>query len=102
MTINYPQIPFKKIKNYLLNLFELYVKIDQFSLKLRNIRIFLDFNRFLIISWIMNKKEYKKYKESIWYKIERFFDRHNHLMEFIRTVLAFIVLSLQIFIITRL
>ena len=50
MTINYPQIPFKKIKNYLLNLFELYVKIDEFSLKLRNIRIFIDFNRFLIIS----------------------------------------------------
>ena len=50
MTINYPQVPFKKIKNYFLNLFELYVKIDIFSLKLRNIRIFLDFNRFLIIS----------------------------------------------------
>ncbi|GIS42902.1 MAG: hypothetical protein Ct9H90mP15_09420 [Candidatus Neomarinimicrobiota bacterium] len=30
------------------------------------------------------------YKESIWYRIERFFDRHNHLMEFIRTVLAFL------------
>ena len=32
------------------------------------------------------------YKESVWYKIERFFDRHNHLMEFIRTVLALLVL----------
>ena len=47
----------------------------------------------------MNKKEYKKYKESAWYRIERFFDRHNHLMGSGRTVLAFIVLSLQIFII---
>ena len=51
---------------------------------------------------IMSKKEYKKYQESVWYKIERFFDRHNHLMEFIRTLLAFVVLSLQLYIITRL
>ena len=36
---------------------------------------------------IMSKTEYKKYQQSIWYKIERFFDRHNHLMEFIRTIL---------------
>jgi hypothetical protein len=50
----------------------------------------------------MSKKEYKKYQESVWYKIERFFDRHNHLMEFIRTLLAFIVLSLQLYIIGRL
>ncbi len=42
------------------------------------------------------------YKKSIWYKIERFFDRHNHLMEFIRTLLALIVLALQIYIILRL
>ncbi|GEM_PF-2325968 len=42
------------------------------------------------------------YKESVWYKIERFFDRHNHLMEFIRTVLALLVLSLQLYIISRL
>ena len=41
-------------------------------------------------------------RESLWYKIERFFDRHNHLMEFIRTLLALIVLFLQLFIITRL
>jgi len=50
MTINYPQIPFKKIKNYLLNLFELYEIYITYSLLLPNIRIFLDFNRFLIIS----------------------------------------------------
>jgi len=50
----------------------------------------------------MSKKEHKKYQQSIWYKIERFFDRHNHLMEFIRTLLAFVVLSLQLYIITRL
>ncbi|MEC7779088.1 MAG: hypothetical protein VX678_01225 [Candidatus Neomarinimicrobiota bacterium] len=42
------------------------------------------------------------YKESTWYKIERFFDRHNHLMEFIRTLLALLVLSLQLYIIWRL
>ena len=42
------------------------------------------------------------YKESVWYKIECFFDRHNHLMEFIRTVLALLVLSLQLYIISRL
>ena len=42
------------------------------------------------------------YKESTWYKIERFFDRHNHLMEFIRTILAQLVLSLQLYIISRL
>ena len=42
------------------------------------------------------------YEESIWYRIERFFDRHNHLMEFIRTVLALLVLSLQLYIISRL
>jgi len=51
---------------------------------------------------IMSKTEYKKYQQSIWYKIERFFDRHNHLMEFIRTILALIVLCLQFYIITRL
>ena len=42
------------------------------------------------------------YKQSTWYKIERFFDRHNHLMEFIRTILALLVLSLQLYIIWRL
>ena len=50
----------------------------------------------------MRKKEYRKYQNSIWYRIERFFDRHNHLMDFIRTLLAFVVLSLQLYIITRL
>ena len=42
------------------------------------------------------------YKDSIWYRIERFFDRHNHLMEFIRTLLALMVLCLQFYILTRL
>ena len=50
----------------------------------------------------MSKKEYKKYQSSIWYKIERFFDRHNHLMEFIRTLIALLVLFLQFYILTRL
>jgi hypothetical protein len=42
------------------------------------------------------------YKKSIWYRIERFFDRHNHLMEFIRTILALLVLTLQLYIISKL
>ena len=42
------------------------------------------------------------YYNSVWYRIERYFDRHNHLMEFIRTLLAVIVLILQLFIITKL
>jgi len=53
----------------------------------------------------MSKNGTKKrvgYYNSVWYKIERYFDRHNHLMEFIRTLLAVIVLILQLFIITRL
>jgi hypothetical protein len=53
----------------------------------------------------MSKNGTKKkvgYYNSVWYKIERYFDRHNHLMEFIRTILALIVLILQLFIITRL
>ena len=36
------------------------------------------------------------------YKVERFLDRHNHLMEFIRTLLALIVLTLQFYILSRL
>ena len=35
-------------------------------------------------------------------RIERFLDRHNHLMEFIRTLLALVVLGLQLYILTRL
>ena len=50
---------------------------------------------------IMSKKEYKKYQQSIWYKIERFFDRHNHLMEFIRTILALVTITLQLVILSR-
>jgi hypothetical protein len=42
------------------------------------------------------------YKNSMWFKIERFFDRHNHLMEFIRTLIALLVLFLQFYILTRL
>ena len=36
------------------------------------------------------------------YKIERFLDRHNHLMEFITTLLALIVLTLQFYILSGL
>jgi len=42
------------------------------------------------------------YYNSVWFKIERFFDRHNHLMEFIRTILALMVLCMQFYILTRL
>jgi len=41
-------------------------------------------------------------KKPLSVRVERFFDRHNHLMEFIRTVLALLVLSLQLYIISRL
>ena len=59
-----------------------------------------------IMIWDYIKKgssimEQKKYKDSIWYRIERFFDRHNHLMEFIRTIIALMVLFLQFYILTR-
>jgi len=36
------------------------------------------------------------------YKVERFLDRYNHLMEFIRTLTAVTVVVLQIIIITKL
>ena len=49
---------------------------------------------------ILDKKT--GYYNSVWYRIERFFDRHNHLMEFIRTILALAVLCMQFYIITRL
>jgi len=42
------------------------------------------------------------YENSIWYKIERFFDRHNHLMEFIRTIIGILVLCMQFYILIRL
>lgn len=48
-----------------------------------------------------NIMKQKEYKNSIWYRIERFFDRHNHLMEFIRTIIALMVLFLQFYILTR-
>ena len=35
------------------------------------------------------------------YKVERFFDRYNHLMEFIRTVTAVTVVVLQIIILIK-
>ena len=36
------------------------------------------------------------------YKVERFFDRYNHLMEFIRTATGLTVLVLQIVILVKL
>jgi len=39
---------------------------------------------------------------SLRYRTERFFDRYNHLMEFIRTILAIITVTLQLVILSRL
>ncbi len=36
------------------------------------------------------------------YKVERFFDKYNHLMEFIRTATGLTVLALQIVILIKL
>lgn len=36
------------------------------------------------------------------YKVERFFDRYNHLMEFVRTLTAITVVALQIIILVKL
>ena len=36
------------------------------------------------------------------YKVERFFDRYNHFMEFIRTLTAVTVVALQIIILIKL
>ena len=47
------------------------------------------------------KKKYKKrYKQRN--KIERFLDRYNHIMEFIRTLLAITTIALQLYIISKL
>jgi len=35
-------------------------------------------------------------------KLERWLDKHNHFMEFLRTILAFCVLCLQIYILLKL
>ena len=42
----------------------------------------------------------KKYKKRI--KTERFFDRYNHIMEFVRTLLAITTVLLQLYIISKL
>ena len=49
----------------------------------------------------IKKEDSMDYKDSIWYRIERFFDRHNHLMEFIRTLFALITITLQLIILSR-
>ena len=48
-----------------------------------------------------NKYKNKAFQPDIWWKIERFFDRHNHLMEFIRTIFALITITLQLVILSR-
>ena len=54
----------------------------------------------------MAKKYYNKnYKKKTYRKrnkIERFLDRYNHIMEFIRTILALTTIGLQLYIISKL
>ena len=35
-------------------------------------------------------------------KVENFFDKYNHIMEFVRTLLALTTIALQLYIISRL
>jgi len=58
-------------------------------------------NKFCILRKMEKIMSNKKYQKSVWYKIERFFDRHNHLMEFIRTIFALITITLQLVILSR-
>ena len=54
----------------------------------------------------MSNKYYKKKKLKKKYKkrnrIERFLDRYNHIMEFMRTLLAITTIILQLYIISKL
>ena len=54
----------------------------------------------------MSNKYYKKKKWKKKYKkrnrIERFLDRYNHIMEFMRTLLAITTIILQLYIISKL
>jgi hypothetical protein len=58
-------------------------------------------NKFCILRKMEKIMSDKKYQKSVWYKIERLFDRHNHLMEFIRTLLALVTITLQLIILSR-
>jgi hypothetical protein len=58
-------------------------------------------NKFCILRKMEKMMSNKEYQKSVWYKIERFFDRHNHLMEFIRTIFALITITLQLVILSR-
>jgi hypothetical protein len=58
-------------------------------------------NKFCILKKIGGYMSNKEYQKSVWYKIERYFDRHNHLMEFIRTLLALVTITLQLIILSR-
>ena len=57
--------------------------------------------KFCILRKTERKMSNKEYQKSVWYKIERYFDRHNHLMEFIRTLLALVTITLQLVILSR-
>ena len=58
-------------------------------------------NKFCILRKMEKIMSNKEYQKSVWYKIERLFDRHNHLMEFIRTLFALITITLQLVILSR-
>ena len=48
----------------------------------------------------LREKGYTKWERRLW-EVERFFDKHNHLMEFIRTLLALVTITLQLIILSR-
>jgi len=50
----------------------------------------------------MNNGIDKKDESPTWWRLERWFDRHNHKMEFARTLFGAMTLVLQVIIITKL
>ena len=47
-----------------------------------------------------HRKQYKKFRRRN--KLEHYLDRYNHIMEFIRTLLAITTIALQLYIISKL
>ena len=75
-------------------------RFDSYTrLKKKNLTLI---NKFCILRKMEKIMSNKEYQKSVWYKIERLFDRHNHLMEFIRTLFALITITLQLVILSRL
>ena len=74
-------------------------RFDSYTrLKKKNLTLI---NKFCILRKMEKIMSNKEYQKSVWYKIERLFDRHNHLMEFIRTIFALITITLQLVILSR-